>query len=433
MGVETLERGKLDYKFYLNGAIEYLLGQVKENGYISASKDYDYYKPHWMRDSSFVALALLNAASCDMLDSLKRKEALEAAGKIISFDIRVIERYMVNIRYALSLKLEDYDFYTLKAHIPARVGENGEYFKGVIDGRQIDDSVNLGIKNAGLIQNDSIPLVLLAIAKKAELFGLESNEMSFLNENLETLLMYMGKTYITPSGSIWEIYSEYMHAYDAAAIYAAFSAARRLARRGIGKLSEERISEIENGSYKGGPLGFVKDFFISNGILYDTRMPFSDAPLTSLGVDSSTIFIFNRFGISGEMLGNGKIEKDTIREIEEKLFAGNTLPVRFLSDTYFKGGRWLLLGLEFSRYYSAHGKLDKGKEIIDYVLEKYGNSYPEQEIVNPATGIDWEGYLKRNGNNPIQNLAWSYASVIDAIIEFYRASKGQDEFISAKR
>ncbi|MGC8538771.1 MAG: hypothetical protein ACP5MK_02800, partial [Candidatus Micrarchaeia archaeon] len=195
----------------------------------------------------------------------------------------------------------------------------------------------------------------------------------------------------------------------------------------------ERISEIENGSYKGGPLGFVKDFFISNGILYDTRMPFSDAPLTSLGVDSSTIFIFNRFGISGEMLGNGKIEKDTIREIDEKLFAGNTLPVRFLSDTYFKGGRWLLLGLEFSRYYSAHGKLDKGKEIIDYVLEKYGNSYPEQEIVNPATGIDWEGYLKRNGNNPIQNLAWSYASVIDAIIEFYRASKGQNEFIYAKR
>ncbi|MGC8670176.1 MAG: hypothetical protein ACP5TL_03430, partial [Candidatus Micrarchaeia archaeon] len=46
---------------------------------------------------------------------------------------------------------------------------------------------------------------------------------------------------------------------------------------------------------------------------------------------------------------------------------------------------------------------------------KYKGSYPEQEIVNPASpNTDQGNYYALNGYKPIQKLAWSYASMIIA-------------------
>ena len=42
---------------------------------------------------------------------------------------------------------------------------------------------------------------------------------------------------------------------------------------------------------------------------------------------------------------------------------------------------------------------------------------PEQVIEDPATGIDEGNYLALNGGRTIQRLNWSYASMIDSVVE----------------
>ncbi len=229
----------------------------------------------------------------------------------------------------------------------------------------------------------------------------------------------MGKIYITECASAWEINQNLLHAYDVASIHMGFEVLKKFSKiYDIGITSDE-IEQIANGLFAGGPAAFLEKFFVADGILYNEKEPFAEEPIEG-SIDASEIFIFLNFGISSAF-ENKNIEKRTIEKMEKELFDGNMLPIRFKGDTYYKGGRWLLLGLAFSEYYFGNGEDEKGRKIIDYIIDKYNGSYPEQEIVNPASDIDLFGFYASNGYKPIQNLAWSYASLIMATIELLSA------------
>ncbi|MGC8673506.1 MAG: hypothetical protein ACP5TO_08460, partial [Thermoplasmata archaeon] len=51
--------GNVDYTKVISKAALHLVKETAQNGYISAATDYSWYKPHWFRDSSWVAISLL--------------------------------------------------------------------------------------------------------------------------------------------------------------------------------------------------------------------------------------------------------------------------------------------------------------------------------------------------------------------------------------
>ncbi|MEM0149305.1 MAG: hypothetical protein QXW10_00200 [Candidatus Micrarchaeaceae archaeon] len=392
----------------------YLIGQVSSNGFVSASVDYGWYKPHWFRDASHIAMSLLgSSALLQSKDAELAAAAKDAADRIIKFDIGAINKYMPSICTALDIPFEDMErFKSMAAHMPARVNANADLFKGRVGNTEIDDT-NYSY-NKWLIQYDTIPLILLSLERKHMLFGLNEVEKAFLSKNAENIAKYLGKIYLTPSSDAWEIDSEYLHSYDIAAIFKAKEILKGFSAEGIIGIGAAEIENIFNALYNGGITRALKDM-VEGGILYNRRMPFSK-PDIQAGVDFEELFIFTRFGITDRELGAG-VEEKTIEEIERNLFNGHDIAVRNLHDTYFCGGRWLISGYEKAIYMHRLGMHIDAEEKIKRINEKYAEGMPEQVIEDPATGIDEGNFLSMNGGKPIQNLNWTYASMIDAIAE----------------
>lgn len=410
-------------------AAGYLAGQVESDGYVRAARDYKYYKPHWIRDSSWIAIALLRYSEfAAKSDADGARDAREAAGRAIGFNIKILENHMDNIRNGLGLRFEDPELYKLSNNVPARAGKDGRLYN---DGL-MDDRPQAGFYRSWLMQHDSIPLVLLSMQEKMRVCGLDEGEKRFLRENAGTMLRYLGKAYLTECSNAWESESHMLHSYDVGAIHAAFQAAKRFSRSGIIDLTERQIDDIAQAHYAGGPLQFLRDQFVRDGVIYRAKKPLSTDPEIGLGVDAAQVFMFTEFGITGDALGDRRIEDSTIKELERTRMSKNgsteMLATRFDGDNYFEGGRWLLLGLAFADYYAHNGRRDRAAEIVDYVIGKYGGSYPEQELVNPESpGNDRNGYIARNGGQPIQDLAWSYAAVVMSCINLVKEGQARKD------
>ncbi|EQD43726.1 glycoside hydrolase 15 [mine drainage metagenome] len=414
-------------------AVHYLISQVEENGYISAAKDYWWYKPHWIRDSSWIAISLIRFARYySGINSKLAQEALQSADKIINFNVSVVRNRTGSMQKAIDTPYESPEFMRLSHRIPARVGREGTLYFG--DG--INDTGENDTTRSWLMQYDNIPLITLSIKERLSAFGSTESIRNFLSTNLETMLKYVGKTYIAECSNAWEVRTDMLHAYDIAAAHAFFRAAEYFADTGITNITKSNIKEIETGIYRhnengeikcAGPAEFLHDLFIKDSRLYANKRPNLSSPETNLGFDAEEIFIFTEFGLSGNLLGDG-IEENTISAIKNELFSGHELPIRFNDDTYFKGGRWLLLGLEMANYELSKGKIENAEKTVNYITERYKGSYPEQEIVDPANpNTDMYDLYAANGYKPIQDLAWSYAAMVNTTVKILEHYTGKDK------
>ncbi|MGC8675902.1 MAG: hypothetical protein ACP5T3_00075 [Candidatus Micrarchaeia archaeon] len=408
-------------------AAKYLVSRVSNTGYVSASSEYFWYKPHWFRDSSFIAISLLDFASYfkNAYPELAG-EARNAAHRINEFNLKAVEHYAGSLKRAVSLAYEDPEFYKMSSHMPARVNESFELFnESGENGRFINDVVG---NNRWLIQYDTLPLVLLAVYEEKEKFGLSETETRIIRDNGRLLVNYLGKIYQTPASEAWETpETEYIYSYNIAAIFKAKQLLEGFAESGMIDMRRDEIESAFNFLYtRGGIIGALKDVE-NNRILYSRRLPFN-GPDTAFGVDAEELFVFTRFSIGSTELGEG-VEEATMKKIEDDLFGGNLLPIRNTHDEYFCGGRWLLLGLEYAIYKARRGQLEEAEKRISYISSKYADSMPEQEIVNPAHPESASGKndLQRNNGMPIQKLNWSYAAFISAVIEL-NESTGREAF-----
>lgn len=359
--------------------------------------------------------------------------AFGAAHRINRFHCDVIERYSSSMRAAVALSFEDPRFLFLSSHVPARVDWHG----GILyDNRlrlptgeikTMDDIAEL-YKDSWLRQHDTVPLALLALETEHRLAGLDRREADFLRRNGRLLMDYLGKIYMTPSSNAWEIHNQWIHAYDVAAIHRAFQTLGYFSREGIMRIPE---SDLENaaGLYRGrdgtGPVGFLRKHVL-DGVVYAERRPFYQVD-KSHGVDSEEQFIFTRFGIGDKELGEGAVNATMSRILHDR-FRGNVLPTRFDNDDYYLGGRWLLLGMEYSRYLARSGRAEEAQSILNYVVGKYGTSLPEQETVDPESPHSAEGmkFLRDNGGIPIQNLAWSHGAFLSAHVAIEEAREATE-------
>ena len=403
-------------------AVRHLISQVQENGYISAAKDYWWYKPHWIRDSSWIAISLIRFArySSGSNPTLAR-DALSAADKIIAFNMDVVRKHAANLQRAIDAPYEHPDFMKLSHRIPARVGIDGKFYHG----GGINDVQEEGRHHSWLMQHDNIPLIMLSIKERVSSFGMSDGIRNFIDSNIDLMLKYVGKIYVAECSNAWEIKTDMLHAYDIAAAHAFFRAAEYLSEIGVTRITKDEIKTIETGIYRrkdngtercASPAEFLKDLFVEDGRLYSNKRPGASRPEKDLGFDAEELFIFTEFGLSKEL--GPEIEHNTISLIKSELFAGHELPVRFKDDTYYKGGRWLLLGLEMANYETAQGNTEQAERTIRYVIDKYKGSYPEQEIIDPAhPEADMDGLYAANGSKPIQDLAWSYAALINSTVK----------------
>lgn len=407
------------YAEALDRAAMHLVKQVTPDGYVSASPTYRWYFPHWIRDSSFIAIALLHYASFVREDGPGNSAAARAAARHINeFNCTIARKYSPGMSELAKLGKGDSEFLKLKHHIYARMGKDGDLAKlEFTDGSgrtifMIDDTPERE-RDSWLRQYDSIPLILLALETEAASVGLSDKESAYLKEISPAITEYMHLIFRTPCSNIWELEKEYMHAYNLAAIYCGMGTLRDMYGTVLSGQPEANAAIRMIDSDMPEVLVELKKL-VHDGILYRRMLPGADVDVGA-GVGTAELFAFTRFGISDAELGVGVV-RNTVSVMLRDRFGENTLPTRYKGDTYFTGGRWLLLGLELAASGLAHDR--DADRAIDYVIGKYGQDLPEQELVDPESPSSPDGLedLRKNGNATISPLNWSYAALADAII-----------------
>ncbi|MCL5431447.1 MAG: hypothetical protein M1564_04100 [Candidatus Marsarchaeota archaeon] len=403
-------------------SVEHLISGVKENGFMSASRRYPWYYPHWFRDSSFVSMALLRYSSVSRRTQMfsKGEEAFEAADRINGFNSRNILVRIGAIGESNHKLSSDPDFYNLRFHIPARLDENGMLCdkRFTSNGRDfpVVDTNETTYGDSWLRQFDSIPLTILALKQEYQMFGkLPRSANLLLNRYSNELVKYLSKIYDLKSSNAWEMDLDKRHSYDYACIYSGLKALEYFASQGIANIKPEDVMKTFYQYHDKDPIQILKDTFVVDNVLMRYAHGHEQRASAAAGVDSSELFIFSRF-LEGEL--GPEIERRTIEEIISRRFGNNELPTRYPGDIYFTGGRWLLLGLECASYLARNGNSAAAERKIAHVLEHHFDSMPEQVLVEPESPNHEAGLrdLERNNGETIKELEWSYAEYIEAVL-----------------
>ncbi|MEM3791610.1 MAG: glycoside hydrolase family 15 protein [Candidatus Micrarchaeaceae archaeon] len=398
-----------------------------EKGYMPASSRYERYNLCWIRDLIVTASALYNYSSYE--GSSRGREARRKADEMVSFAESVAMHYKKNLEKGINSSIDDpYGaVHRLKGYLPARVGEDGfmskEDYEAFIDGR-----------GEWLKQYDTLPWIAYGLYQKSAKSKLDAKDIYFLSNFSSLCFESMLKHFKLPCFNAWETEGDYIHAYDVIAAAAGISIIKKFAEEGLARgmedYAERRIEEF----YKNGPMGFLRDFFVRNNMIYPRKH--MSIHVTEPDMQQSTnlelnvaicYFLVAEWELNPEanrIIGK-EIAINTLDKTYEERFRGRILGTRFKGDTYFKGGSWIFGSGE---YYIARLQIkgDGMRELEAFLgkIRQIGNPLPEQTLDFTESEEDPEGYLESNHGKPVEELAMSYATAINAAVELLKRRDG---------
>ncbi len=279
------------------------------------------------------------------------------------------------------------------------------------------------------MQYDSVPLIMIATKEYLE----QADDTKGLNRdkierNLEFLVDYMHNFYETPCADAWEMYHYYerentingqvyvgktLDSYVVSSVYKGIKSAKEIAEKLKIKISDVDEKEISK---------FIIDNFVVKDEKRGTFIAKSKVEFGEVmpGIGAEEVEIFNTFKPDGVEA----YEEDTMKTIENELFQGEYLPIRYkffgkyrsMLDRYFGRGSWFHLGLQYSVYLIEHNQKEKANEILNYVESQigYDGTIPEQEISEKKKVDDPDRFFEKNGNSTIKCLLWAEAAYLAA-------------------
>lgn len=198
---------------------------------------------------------------------------------------------------------------------------------------------------------------------------------------------YLAALWRMPCYDCWEEFPDLVHTSTLAAIYGGLQASTRITGYDYTKTAQNIYAYLQSNAMLGGR--FVK----ARG-----RRDV-DASLISLAVPYRVV------------KPDDPTMLRTIEAIEQDLLHGGLQ--RYVQDTYYGGGEWILLSAWLGWYYARSGKPEKARALLDWVeaqADEDGN-LPEQvpEYLNdPAAHLHWQ----RTWGEVASPLLWSHAKFL---------------------
>lgn len=362
MGAERLEK-----LTYLAGrSVAVILESQTPGGAYLASPNFPVYRYSWFRDGSFIA------------DAMSRAGHPESAEAFFGWCARVIESRAVQIeglidrrRSGLVIGIED--------HLHARYAPDGT--------ESGDQWWNF--------QLDGYGSWLWALGAHLKRHGGRADAFC---DGVALCVRYLCEFWQEPCYDWWEEHSEHRHTSTLAAVVAGLEAAS-----GWEMLSPPlRARAAQNATA-------IREQVLKEGVREGSLVKWlggdgSDGSLLSCGVP---------FGLAPAA---APLMSNTVRKIEERLAHGGVH--RYVSDSYYGGGEWILLAAWLGWHYAATGRRDEADGQLDWVA-KQANSVgelPEQvstHLLRPEAYDDW---LARWG--PVATpLLWSHAMYLILALE----------------
>ncbi|MDY6873287.1 MAG: glycoside hydrolase family 15 protein [Chloroflexota bacterium] len=278
------------------------------SGAYVACPHFDNYQFSWLRDGSFIAYAMDVAGK------------FESASKFHRWVNDVLIRYAYKVdRIELAIKngtaLTDKDFL---------------FTRYTLDGLE-----DLEEDGWGNFQYDGYGTWLWALNEHLNLTG----DLGLMKEAQDQILLvvkYLTLVWPLPSYDCWEEHPELLHTYSIAAVYGGLKAVLSMVEMG---LQNADIAEIKR------TLAAMKNFIDSfgtgeQGYLKHISPQHIKNPMRSSGIDSSLLGLAIPFGMY-EL--DNPVMRETIQTIKANLTAPDGGIHRYLGDTYYGGGEWILL------------------------------------------------------------------------------------------
>jgi GH15 family glucan-1,4-alpha-glucosidase len=352
-------------------SIEIILHNQHANGAYIASPSFPTYAYGWFRDGSFIAYAM---------DCVGQHES---SGRFHRWCAWVIERQADKIN-TLVVRKEAGEEIDSHECLTARY---------TLEGNPTGDDWTD-------FQLDGYGTWLWAVGEHIRL----SKDITLLAEiapALNLILRYLIAFWDSACYDCWEEHLEAVHPYTLAALQAGLEAAAQQ------HIPEMQLPLTETAQHIGNylkahaihPKGYVRKLIFPNCQNIDSSLPnLVDASLIGLAVP------YQNQAITPDVL------LTTMQKIETDLYYPGGGVYRYLEDTYYGGGEWVLLGAWLGWYWCRSGQFAKAAEMRAFIEEKadLDGNLPEQvsdHLLAPAYYAEW---VARWGEiaNP---LLWSHA------------------------
>ena len=268
-------------------------------------------------------------------------------------------------------------------------------------------------------QLDGFGTLLWGISRHLSLTGRSLGDVpGTWREAVLLLVRYLGALWSMPCYDCWEEFGDKVHTSTLAALYGGLQAAAQM----LGTAHEEPAHNPKSGY----PLGsrspkldalaaseaaslirrFVLDKCVSGGSL--CKFIGSDA------VDASLLHVATPYGL---LSPQDPVMKRTVERIEADLRREGGGVHRYMEDSYYGGGEWVLLTAYLGWYYIDSGQAARAQALLTWVegQAEAGGALPEQvacHLNQPEMLPVWE---KRWG--PIASpLLWSHASYLTLML-----------------
>ncbi|MCL4560840.1 MAG: glycoside hydrolase family 15 protein [Chloroflexi bacterium] len=367
-------------------SIEVILRNQAPTGAYLASPTFDQYVYSWLRDGSFIAHAMDRAGQRESAGNFFRWVNLTLLKHAHKVD--EIERGMAQGR-----PLDEIDFL---------------HTRYTVEGDEVTAD-----SSWGNFQPDGYGTWLWALAEYVRGTG-DYALFNEVREGVALTVRYLSAVWRLPTYDCWEEHPEYIHPYTLGAIYAGLRAAARLAEDVIGR-GQGVTAPFKQASVQAGEVRrFILEYGVCSGRVAKHIAPGknSRAPqgIESAGVDASLVGLCTPYGVFS---ADDPLFRATLAQIDHDLHRPGRGVYRYLEDTYYGGGEWVLLAAWLGWHYAASGQPERAKTLLDWACaqaDDQGN-LPEQ-VSGRLLAPDYLKTWQASWGKAASPLLWSHAMVL---------------------
>jgi len=347
-------------------SIQIIKNNQASTGAYVASPNFPTYSYSWLRDGSFIAYGMLVQGE------------VESAKAFLTWVHNTLMKHQGKIQDLL-LGMQEGKTFAPEELLPTRYTMEGEI--------EEDDWPNFQIDGYGAW--------LWLLAEYISATGDEYLLVQF-QESVRMTIDYISFLWDKPNYDCWEEFGDRVHGSTLACLYGGINSINRY----LGEVELLRLAEEIK--------AYVVENLVADGHVMKNNLDDS--------VDASLLWLaypFEMFAVEDDVM------KNTIAKIEEDLQDEGGVK-RYLKDTYYGGGQWLILSSWLGIVNIKQGKVEKAKAILEWVEAQAGEvGMPEQVsgIVNEPSYV--EPWVEKWG--PIADpLIWSHGMHLTFLNEIER-------------
>lgn len=335
-------------------------GQAPSGAYI-ASPTFSQYGYSWLRDGAWIAHAMALAGEHDSAEAFHRWAA------------RTIERHTLKVD-ALLAKLACGETPTESDYLPTRFTLDSDFGKEEWPNFQLD---GYGAWLWSLAQ----------YCGKADHPLWRESRLAVV-----ALARYLAALWRSPNYDCWEEHRQQIHTATLAAIYGGLNAARAVDPALIGAIMPPNTPEQ------------IRSFVLNYAVAPEGHFV---KFLGHSAVDASLLWVALPYRLV-ELDDPRYIQ--TVRKIERDLHVPNGGVYRYLQDTYYGGGEWILLTAWLGWVMAEQGRMDEARNQLRWIEAQAAPSgeLPEQVQDHLLDAAYYPHWVKKWGD-PACPLLWSHA------------------------